>query len=91
MSNDSTELIPGGELILKIKPDYQSGVNHSIAKKKFKQNSRGWRQQHQQNIKTNYRRQKAHVNMQNKSDICAVLLSYELSIAQFHVVCKRGQ
>ena len=41
MSNDSTELIPGRELILKIKPDYRSGVNHSLAKKKFKQNSRG--------------------------------------------------
>ena len=36
-----------------------------------------------QNNETNYRRQKAHVNMWNKADICAVLLSNETSTAPF--------
>ena len=47
------------------------------------QNSRGQRRQRQQNNKTNYRRQKAHVNMWNKADIRAVLLSNETSTAPF--------
>ena len=45
--------------------------------------SRGRRRQRRQNNKTNYRRQKAHVNMWNKADICAVLLSNETSTAPF--------
>ena len=36
-----------------------------------------------QNNETNYRRQKAHVNMWNKADICAILLSNETSTAPF--------
>ena len=45
----------------------------------LKQNS--WRRQN--NIKTNYRREKVHVNMWNKADICTVLLSKETSTASF--------
>ena len=41
------------------------------------------RRQRRQNNKTNYRRQKVHVNMWNKADICAVLLSCETPIAPF--------
>ena len=51
--------------------------------REFKQNSRGRRRQRRQNNKTNYTRQKAHVNMWNKADIRAVLLSCETSIAPF--------
>ena len=49
----------------------------------LKQNSRGRWRQRRQNNKTNYTRQKAHVNMWNKADICAVLLSNETSTAPF--------
>ena len=51
--------------------------------REFKQNSRGRRRQRWQNNKTNYTRQKAHVNKWNKADIHAVLLSFETSIAPF--------
>ena len=46
----------------------------------LKEISRGRRRQ---NNKTNYTRQKAHVNMWNKADICAVLLSNETSTDPF--------
>ena len=47
------------------------------------------RRQRRQNNKTNYRRQKVHVNMWNKAHICAVLLSCETPITPFPtVVCK---
>ena len=55
----------------------------SIDIRNLKQNSRGWRHQCQQNNDTNYTRQKAHMNMWNKADICAVLLSNETSTAPF--------
>ena len=51
--------------------------------RELKQNSRGRRRRRRQNNKTNYRRQKAHVNMWNKADIRAVLLSCETSTAPF--------
>ena len=43
----------------------------------LKQNSWGRRRQRRQHNKTNYKGQKAHVNMWNKADICAVLRSNE--------------
>ena len=50
-------------------------------KQSLKQNSWGWWQQHRQNNNTNYRRQKAHMNIWNEADVCAVLLSNETSTA----------
>ena len=47
-----------------------------------KQNCRGQRRQRRSN-KTNYTRQNGHVNMLNKADICAFLLSNETSAAPF--------
>ena len=46
-----------------------------------------WRQRRQNN-QTNYTRQKAHVNVWNKTDIRAVLLSNETSTAPFHAVFR---
>ena len=54
-----------------------------IRNKDLQQNSRGRRRQRRQNNKTHCTRQKAHVNMWNKADICAVLLSNETSTAPF--------
>ena len=51
--------------------------------RELKKNSRGRRRQRRQNNKTNYTRQKEHVNMWNKADIRAVLLSCETPIAPF--------
>ena len=56
--------------------------------RELEKSSRGRRRQRRQNNKTNYTRQKAHVNMWNKADIRAVLLSCETSLLYFHVVCK---
>ena len=46
------------------------------------------RGQRQQNNKTNYTRQKVHVNMWNKADICAVLPQMRLKLLHFHAVFK---
>ena len=51
--------------------------------REIKQNSRGRRRPRRQNDKTNYTRQKEHVNMWNKADIRAVLLWCETSTAPF--------
>ena len=51
-------------------------------------NSRGWWQQRRQNIKTNYTRQKVHVNIWNKTNIHAILLSQRRQLHHFHVVIK---
>ena len=51
--------------------------------RELKKNSQGRRRQRRQNNKTKYTRQKAHVNMWNKADIGAVLLST--------LSAKRGQ
>ena len=57
--------------------------NTNTATRELKQNSRGRRRQRRSNNKTNYTRQRAHVNMWNKADICAILLSNETSTAPF--------
>ena len=54
---------------------YISGAVLGQNNRDLKKNSRGWWRQRRQNNKTNYTRQKAHVNMWNKADIRAVLLS----------------
>ena len=61
----------------------KSRCNTSPSYKDLKQNSRGRRRQRRKNNKTNYTRQKAHVNRWNKADIRAVLLSNETSTAPF--------
>ena len=49
----------------------------------LKKNSGGRRRQRQENNKTNYTRQKVHMNIWNKADIRVVQLSCETSIAPF--------
>ena len=49
----------------------------------LKQNRQGQWQQHRQNNNMSYTRQKAHMNIWNKTDIRAVLLSNETPTAPF--------
>ena len=58
--------------------------------RELKQNSRGRRQQHRQNNKTYCTRQKAHMNMWNKADICACS-QVRLQLLHFHAVFKKWQ
>ena len=61
---------------------FARNISHTLLDiRELKKNGRG--RQRRQNNKTNYRRQKAQVNMWNKADICAVLLSCETPIAPF--------
>ena len=56
--------------------------------REFKQNSRGRRRQRRQNNKTNYTRQKVHVNMWNKRTFVPSCSRVRRQLLHFHVVCK---